>query len=317
MPSPSRQILLLDGGSTFIRDCKDALSAPSPIPIPPELSCLWTSSYTVTRPDLVLQYHELFLRAGSDIVTTNTYQFPRQSDLGGADIDLSGAIATAVEMALEAVRKVGREEIALSLGTRNAVNGVSGGEYADYPAYSIDEYAAYQRGKLQEFHKATGGNWDKIGYLAFETLSSFEEAKAVLDALAVDEFSPWLENKKVWISFSCGDGSVPRMEDILTRVLSLPTSEVLWGIGFNCMSASIAVQLARMLADHLRGRRLALVLYPDGSKSRAPHDYTDEDVLKWGQSLMEVQTLTEGDLLLGGCCHTDPRFITALSNFRH
>src|SRR5271168_1246120 len=76
VPSRLSQMLLLDGGSTSI---SNFLPTPNP-PIPPTLSKFWTSAYAKTAPSAVQSWHNSFLEAGSEIITTSTYQFPLQED---------------------------------------------------------------------------------------------------------------------------------------------------------------------------------------------------------------------------------------------
>src|SRR5437762_5941117 len=209
MSACTREIIFLDGGSTSIHNL-----FPSPPPaIPSSLEKLWTSAYSLTQPSMILAWHKSFLDAGSNVITTNTYQLPCQKDL--PEIDIPKAMSSAVALALQAIQEFGSGAVALSLGTRNAITGVKGGEYVTEPTATIDEYESYHRQKICEFHVATGDSWDKIEYLAFETLSSYEEAEAILNVLTDEDIVPRVGNKKAWITFCCGDGCKARMKRIV------------------------------------------------------------------------------------------------------
>src|ERR1700736_5744455 len=111
-------MLLLDGGSTSIRNF-----LPTPLPeTPPDLAKLWTAAYSQTCPAAVQQWHTAFLKAGSDIITTNTYQIPLAQDIINADIPM--LIQSALHVAFKAKASYGRGSVALSFGTRNAIAGV-------------------------------------------------------------------------------------------------------------------------------------------------------------------------------------------------
>jgi homocysteine S-methyltransferase len=306
-------MLLLDGGSTSITNF---LPTPPP-PIPPSLKRFWTASYSQIAPDAVQAWHASFLNAGSDIITTNTYQLPLPKDY--PDVDIRELMFSAVSVAVKAVRDAEKGSVALSLGTRNAQGGK--GEYAVEPQAGEKEYAAFHRERIREFHSAVAYLWKGIEYLAFETVSSFEEASAILEVLADGSISPIIQRKKCWITFSCGDASSSRMDRIFSRVLESPNIGLLWGIGFNCVGIDIVDDLSGRLAERIKDRDLMLVLYPDvGSwHDRTPAQFTydseplsNEDVLGWGESLEKIRQLNDGKVLLGGCCNTDPRFIKAL-----
>jgi homocysteine S-methyltransferase len=306
-------MLLLDGGSTSI-----AQFLPSPTPsLSAPLSGLWTSAYSLLYPSAVKQWHLSFLNAGSDIITTNTYQIPLSSTV--PEVDIRAVIRAAVQVAVDAVEQVGRGAVALSFGTRNSNYGQ--GEYSVEPLATAEEYASYQREKVFLFHSALNGLWDKIEYLAFETVSSFEEAEAIMSVLSHPEVKSKVEGKKVWITFSCGDASTPRLRYIISRVIESANISTLWGIGVNCVGIDIVPDLAEMVEEETRSTPLTLVVYPDAGswKDRTTAQFTydapastDEDVEHWGTTALELQSLNEGKLVLGGCCNTDPRFIEKL-----
>ena len=308
-------MLLLDGGSTSIRRF-----LPSPLPVTsPNLSSLWTSAYSLTSPDSVQAWHTSFLKAGSNIITTNTYQIPLTRE--NPELDIRTLMHSAVTLAVNAVRNCRNGSIALSLGTRNA--GYGKGDYDTEAKVSILEYAIFHRDRLNEYYSVLGDMWEGIEYLAFETISSYEEAEAILEVLSDKSVSELILNKKAWITFSCGDASITRMESIFSRLLTLPTLSNLWGIGFNCVGIDIAPELATMLGEKISSTALTLVLYPDAGrwcdKTTAQFTYhapasSDEEVQKWAGALVEMSRFNNGKVVLGGCCNTDYRFIAALAS---
>jgi S-methylmethionine-dependent homocysteine/selenocysteine methylase len=196
-----------------------------------------------------------------------------------------------------------------------------GEEYVSEAKATMEEYALYHRDKLTELFEGTRDMWRDIEYLAFETLSSFEEADAILGVLIEENIAPIIRDKKIWISFSCGDGSVTRMDGNFRRVLGLPTVSTLWGIGLNCVGIDIAAGLAKDLAQKLESKDLSLVLYPDAGKwhgrttaqfTYSPTFQTDGEAKEWARLIVEVRRYNGGRVVLRGCCHTDPRFVSAL-----
>jgi homocysteine S-methyltransferase len=261
----------------------------------------------------VKQWHISFLSAGSNVITTNTYQIPLVEDI--PEIDIPTITRSAVEIALNAAR--GRGSVALSFGTRNA--GLGKQEYAAEPKATVKEYTTYHRQRIRQFHSATQNLWEEIDYLAFETVSSYDEAEAILAVISEEEITL---SKKTWITFSCGDASISRMNDIFSRLLELPTISTLWGIGVNCVGIDIVGELAKMVAEKIAYTKLTLVVYPDAgrweNKTTAQFTYeapapSDNDTRRWAEALIQVGHLNGAKVLLGGCCNTDARFISALS----
>lgn len=304
---------LLDGGSTSI-----AKFVPTPAPpIPEPLSKLWTSAHSLTSPSAVLEWHTSFLKAGADIITTNTYQIPLAADAPG--VDIPKLMYAAVSIAVKAVQGFGRGSVALSLGSRNA--GYGKGEYCTQAKATVEEYRTFHERRIKEYEAALGLLLDDIQYIAFETVSSYEEAEAILSVLSAESRI----RRKAWISFSCGDASIPRMQDIFSRLMKLPTISALWGIGFNCIGYDIVIELAKMLANTIKDTGVTLVIYADAGrwheKTTAQFTY-DTPVMEggyvkeWAETMMKVSGLNHEKILLGGCCNTDYRFISMLARLR-
>jgi len=311
-------MLLLDGGSTSIFNF---LTEPEPEHSSPLLSRLWTASYSQSSPAAVQKWHKSYLRAGSDIITTNTYQIPPASYY--PDIDIPGAMQSSVQAAVSAVKQHRKGSVALSLGTRNSIVGKR--EYDTAPLFSVDEYYRFHQERLEDYQTYLGELPEEIKYLAFETVSSFEEADAILSLLATERHTiPIIQQTKAWITFSVGDASLSRMSNILSKLLENPNINRLWGVGFNCVGIDIVGDLARELERMIRERNanLWLVLYPDAGMfyDKTTAQFTDkarpleeEDVKNWASEIAEIGALNGGKVVLGGCCNTDDRFIAELA----
>ena len=225
-----------------------------------------------------------------------------------------------MQVALNAIEEAGRGSIALSFGTRNA--GIGKEEYGTEGKFTIGEYAEFHRKRIQEFYGALGELWDKVSYLAFETVSSYEEALSIISVLSDDVVRPIIHTKKTWITFSCGDASLSRMSEIFAQLLDSPDISCLWGIGFNCVGIDIAVDLVKMAEEKLLSTDLTLVIYPDAGKwaarTSAQFTYeapvsTEQEIGDWAETMSTISKLNQGRILLGGCCNTDSRFISTLA----
>lgn len=223
---------------------------------------------------------------------------------------------------MNAVLEHGEGAVALSLGTRNSIVGKR--EYDSAPLFSIEEYYDFHKERLEDYQRLLGQLSAEITYLAFETISSYEEAEAVLSILANENASlSMIEGKKAWITFSVGDASIPRITQLLSKVVKDPNIKYLWGIGFNCVGIDIGGDLAWVLAKMIEEMDLDLwfVLYPDAGKfyEKTTAQFTDnavpledQDVVKWASEIAELSQLNGGKVVLGGCCNTDARFIAEL-----
>ena len=91
------------------------------------------------------------------------------------------------------------------------------------------------------------------------------------------------------------------------------------------MGIDIAGGLARLVAEKIALTELTMVVYPNAGrwedKTTAQFTYdpppsSDDDAKSWAESMIEIGQLNGGKVVLGGCCNTDVRFITALSALR-
>jgi S-methylmethionine-dependent homocysteine/selenocysteine methylase len=116
---------------------------------------------------------------------------------------------------------------------------------------------------------------------------------------------------------------VERMNGMVSRALELSTVSALWGIGINCVGIDIAASLAKNLASELESTGLTLVVYPDAGRWNdrttaqfvySPMLMSEEQTREWAGMLSEIRDVNRGRVVLGGCCHTDPKFISALAS---
>ena len=96
--------------------------------------------------------------------------------------------------------------------------GFGKGEFSTEPMGTVEEYTNFHRERTRQFHAAIKDVWDEVEYLAFETISSYEEAEAILTVLS-DE--PIARSLKAWVTFSCGDASIPRMNENFLPIIEV------------------------------------------------------------------------------------------------
>ena len=261
----------------------------------------------LTRPEIILDIHRKYLRAGADIITTNTFNAQRISQ---ADYHLEDK---AREMAL--------------LGAQMAR------QCAD--EFSTDDKPRYVAGSMGPTNKACSMSPDvsnpALRELTYDTLfdAYLEQADALLeggvDALLIETIFDTL-NAKVAIDASLTamrqrGREVPIMlsatvSDLAGRTLSGQTLDAflasissypIFSVGLNCSFGGTQMlpflrQLARKAPYYISaypnaGLPNAMGLYDETSETMAP---------KIGQMIDEGLVN-----IVGGCCGTDDTFIAA------
>src|SRR6516164_9072395 len=162
---------------------------------------LWSAHVLEDAPEKIVAVHRAYIEAGADIIETSSYQVSR---MGYAEIGLDpsradAALLRSVALAREAASFYPdrRVVVAASLGPYGAALH-NGAEYHGNYNCTFEELVAFHRERIEVFAGAAGHQRPDV--LAFETLPSLEEARALVEALA--PFS----NLAAWFSFTCRDG---------------------------------------------------------------------------------------------------------------
>lgn len=298
----STSVLLLDGGtSTNLETILQ--SKPSPqTPQFPDRN-LWSSSLLLSPEGLkdIQKCHEDFYNAGSDIVTTVTYQLSHYAcRFGFEESVIDGLFYEALSIARAAAdavsardlenmkgagvveRSVGEETrireryVIASLGCYGAVL-ADGSEYTG--AYgkkmSMQELTHFHTKRIQIFleleRQRNADCIDNVDGFAFETIPCLQEVKAIVQTM----ISIKLSHQFVWLSLACRDESTlndgtPIM-DVLQTINDLDSEGVIHGIGVNCCKVKYIHKLSRSIARHIISSRCAnnrrvIVLYPNSGE---------------------------------------------------
>ncbi|KAJ8078015.1 AdoMet-homocysteine methyltransferase [Marasmius tenuissimus] len=218
---------------------------------------------------------------------------------------------------------------------------------------SIKALAEFHRDRLLMFLEDEAGRkvWEKVDWVAFETIPLIREVKAIRIAVAQafsgrkDLLKPW------WISAIFPDGEFPEgkteegrhaTRDVVHAMLgdlldedgqSLPTPR---GIGVNCTSVNNVLQILGDFENVLRqngkrsisqpSRKHWLVVYPNAGDifDEASQSWVEEDepsrnqrIDIWAQTLTRsaVKSAATGlweTILVGGCCRTNSAHMRCL-----
>jgi homocysteine S-methyltransferase len=268
---------------------------------------LWSARLLLDQPDLIVEVHEAYLAAGSDVIATASYQ---------ASLDGLARRGLTEDAALEVIRRsvvLGREardrwlaRTPLPAGRLAPLVAGSVGPYGAALADGSEYRGGYQAGprELEAFHlprleELAAGGPDLI---ALETFPSVDEAVLVLDLLR-----RW-PALRAWVSFSTRDetrvAEGPPIEDAVRAVAAFPAVA---GVGVNCLPPDRVEPLLRRMR---RVTDLPLAAYPNSGESWDPvgrcwvGSGSDQDL-----GLAAVRWYDAGARLIGGCCRTTPATI--------
>ena len=257
----------------------------------------WCAAALATHPDIVRNVHEDYIRAGADVVITNTFPAAKhvleEAGLGGRFRELN---ARAVGLAREARENVAENEVCIA------------GSISTFPArldhgYDPGEQTARTNYREQAEVLAESG----VDLLVLEMMRDLEQASYAVEAARKTGLP-------VWIGFSCkrlGDGTVVLWDG--HNMLAEAVDELApQGSSLVCVMHTLVedtVPALRDVAGHWDG---PVGAYPHSGKfimpnwqfidMISPEDFAEE-ALRW----VEL-----GAQVVGGCCGISPEHIRVL-----
>lgn len=331
-------ILLLDGGtSTCLENILQAKPEPQSFPD----RNLWSSSLLLSasgRKD-IQNAHDQFYDAGSDIVTTVTYQLSHFATRHGYDDEtVDGLLLAAVDIARQSSassyhKTKKKRYVVASLGCFGAVL-ADGSEYTgDYGSeMPIEELINFHKRRVQTLLSSESRG---LAGLAFETIPCLKEVKAIVEMIkSLQEHHSGVFS---WLSLACKDEKTLNdgtpLSDVLHTLNEMdPHGILVQGIGVNCCNVKFIHELSQNIAkDVIASKcRRTVVLYPnsgeiwvadtetwlEGSGVSSEDDYAREMLkcIRGIHALCDELKVPRLSVLVGGCCRTTPSMIKALRN---
>ena len=276
---------------------------------------LWSAKYLLQQPEVIQQIHEAYVAAGSDIITTASYQatVPGLVKAGLSKEEALRLIASTVYLAKRAIKEAW-ESLDLSSRKGRTYPLVAGsiGPYAAYLADGSEYTGVYQveAEELREFHRPRIQALVEAGadFLAIETIPNGLEA-SVLSSLLKEEFS----DVEAYLSFTSQDGlHLSDGTPISLAAMTAQTCENIRAVGVNCTAPHF---ISGLLEEMARFTDKPLLTYPnsgevyDGTlkiwKENPNEDSLAKNSLIWKE---------KGVRIFGGCCRTRPSDIFDLAN---
>lgn len=275
---------------------------------------LWSAKYLLENPQIIQDLHEDYVRAGSDIITTSSYQASVPAFIKeGLSLDKADdLLKETVFLAQAAIKSVWQ---GLSLDEQQRSYPLIAGSVGPYAAYLADgsEYTgAYHlsEAEFQKFHRPRIQDLLEAGcdLLALETIPNGAETKALVHLLA-EEFP----QAEAYLSFTAQTASAISDGTLIEEVGRLAqSSPQILAVGFNCTAPHLLVPLLEKLKQVCDKPLLA---YPNSGEVYNVATNTWQDNPEQQPCLTDYSQLwkKQGVQLFGGCCRTRPEDIRRLA----
>ena len=266
----------------------------------------WADHQLADRPELVRAIHEDYIRAGADVISTNSFQLCRrafrdhfrdeahQRLIGAPDLDQRAdrLLEAAVALAAEArARTAGNRPVAIAAAV-TTLEWCFRPDLAPPPEQAAQEYA-------ETFAVVRRAGADLV---LLETVNSIREA-----AIAAEQARR--AGLPVWVSFVCDEDG-----RLFTGETLGEAARVLQPLGVDALLLNCAPppDITRGLEELAPSAQVPFGAYPHIGRFDPPEwMFTDEYP---PERLREIASgwYRKGARILGGCCGTTPAHIAAL-----
>jgi S-methylmethionine-dependent homocysteine/selenocysteine methylase len=284
----ARDVLLIDGGMGTELQRRGV----------PMDEVAWSGAAVFTNPDAVRETHEDYIRAGSRVITTNTFGSTRQMlEPAGYGDQVEAVHRNAVKLAKEARDNVGEESVA-----------IAGSISTEPPSFDRNAFLSPEK-ELAAYREAAALLAEAgVDLIALEMINETAHAARAMQAALETELPVWLgvgckkrEDGKI-VSFDHDDLEFARVLDALIplrpTVVNIMHSEI--------RAVPEAIELVR---ERWPG---PIGVYPESGHFTQPH-WNFVDVISPADLVTEaLGWVVAGARLLGGCCGTSPEHIKAL-----
>jgi homocysteine S-methyltransferase len=271
---------------------------------------LWSAHVLESSPEAIAAVHRDYLEAGADCLLTASYQVSAEGfqQIGRDPQDARNAAANALRTSVAIAEKARSAHqagsprkvwIAASLGPYGAMLH-NGGEYHGNYTCSFDDLVGFHSRRIAVLADTNAD------FLAFESIPSLEEAKAIVNALHLRPDVP------AYLSFTCRDEAhISHGEELRECAELLEREPQVIGIGVNCTSPELITGLIGELA---RATAKPIIVYPNsGEQWDALHQcwHGEGQIQEFGE--LARQWRDAGAQWIGGCCRTGPDHVRAVA----
>lgn len=280
---------------------------------------LWSARFLKTNPQAVIDTHLDFLRAGADVIMTNTYQ----ANINGFIKYLNLSKEESYNLIKEAVSyaKIARTRFHEEFVDNSKPTPLIVGSVGPYGA-SLHDGSEYNGSYAKSVSKEVMMEWHRpriealieagITILGLETIPCQVEAEMLVEL--IKEYS----SIKAWLSFSCSnDGkSLANGDDFqeaARKCYDLNPQQIL-AVGVNCLAPKLIESLLTDINKNRSTNPVPLIVYPNsGEIYNVELGWIDHDQC---ESLVSYvpKWLDLGVTWIGGCCRTYAADVTRIKN---
>jgi homocysteine S-methyltransferase len=266
---------------------------------------LWSAHVLGSSPETIAAVHREYLEAGADCLLTASYQISAEGfqEIGRSPEEAADALRQAVSIAEEVRRSYQagtprRVWIAASLGPYGAALH-NGAEYHGNYDCGFDDLIRFHTSRLAVLAETNAD------FIAFETIPSHQEARAIVAALHPFPGLP------ASLTFTCKDAAHVAHGERLSDCARLLDAEAqIIGIGVNCTNPKF---IRPLIGELVAVTRKPIIVYPNSG------EHWDVEHQQW---VGEGEARNFGELAadwrragaewIGGCCRTGPEHIRAV-----
>ena len=254
-----------------------------------------TEVFGFENPDKVMKIHKLYLDAGANIITTNTFG-ANEIRLNKTGYSVEKIIDNAVKIAKKAVEESDKDKsrfVALSLGPI--------GEMLE-PIGKLSFEKAYEIFKRQ----AIQGEKSGADLAIIETMIDLSEAKAAV--LAVKENT----NLPIFCTMTFGENGRS-----FTGCTPENMVETLEGLGVNAIGVNCSLgpnKLLKVVKRIVNKSKLPIIVQPNAGlpqiiDNKAVYNINSDEFFICVEKFVKL-----GVSIIGGCCGTTPEYIKKISD---
>jgi homocysteine S-methyltransferase len=274
---------------------------------------LWSAKFLMEKPEAIAEVHLDYLQAGSDCITTASYQasFEGFMKRGMSESEAKALIQSSITIA-QNVRDAFWIETKNHAKRHKPLVAASVGPYGAYLADGSEFRGNYGLGveALMEFHRKRLATLieAKPDLLACETMPCLIEVRALCKLL---EAFPTM---CAWVSFSAKDGKhINSGESVRECAEFLETQKQIIAIGINCT----APEFIESLIEEIKAvSSKPIIVYPNGGSTYNALTKTWDGLSKSSSyGKMAYTWYQKGARVIGGCCQTTPEDIAQIAQW--
>ncbi|MGC9363456.1 MAG: homocysteine S-methyltransferase family protein [Fidelibacterota bacterium] len=258
---------------------------------------LWSAAAIQTHPQTICEIHTDYIKAGADIITTNTFRIDTRTfqKAGLTAEDARQATLQAVALARSAIDRAPSGKKVWLAGSMSPLE----------DCYRPDLAPPYDIAFAEHREKARWLAETDIDFILIETMNSITEAEAAARA-ALNTGLPVavsfiLRDKNHLFNGEQISSALSRMTDIGVQILSI-----------NCCHHSI---ITGFLQNYIASIQLPLMVYPNAGYYDPRQGWqTDPDFTPQRFAGIANFWFDKGVQIVGGCCETGPDYIRHIGN---